>query len=88
MVGLTVTVTLLVGCASEKSRFEMDYGKSFKFSKLNQTLNPEAEKNLEPVDGFDGQASHAVIKKRYRKSFGKPAKKPNNPLQCLGTTGK
>ena len=46
----------------------MDYGTSYKLSKFNQILNPEAEKNLQPVTGFDGGAAQATVGK-YRKGF-------------------
>jgi len=46
----------------------MDYGTSHKLAKFNQTLNPGAEKNLEPVTGFDGGAAQATIGK-YHKGF-------------------
>jgi len=49
------TALLISGCAP--SRLEMDYGTSQKLAKFNQTLNPEAEKNLDPVVGMDGQAA-------------------------------
>jgi hypothetical protein len=50
----------------------MDYGVSHKLSKYNQILNPDAEKNLAPVEGMDGKAAHAAVEK-YRKDFEKPA---------------
>ena len=83
---------LFAGCAGpnpEKvtltppSRLEMDYGTSFKLMKFNQIANPEAEKNLEPVTGMDGQAAKATIDK-YRKDFEKPAEAPAYTLS-IGT---
>jgi len=67
LIGLVAIFLISVGCAGP-TRVEMDYGTSFKLSKFNQTLNPEAEKNLEPVTGFDGGAAQATIG-RYRKGF-------------------
>lgn len=86
---------LSLGCAgpnqgrvslSPPSRLEMDYGTSFNLMKFNQTANPEAEKNLEPVTGFDGQAAEAAIDK-YRKDFEKPAAAPAYTLS-IGTETK
>ena len=57
---------LAVGCAP--SRVAMDYGTSFELQKYNQTLNPEAEKNLEPVVGIDARAAQN-IEDKYQKSF-------------------
>jgi hypothetical protein len=83
---------LSIGCAGldrEKvtldppTRLEMDYGTSFNLMKFNQIANPEAEKNLEPVTGFDGQAAKATLDK-YRKDFEKPAAAPAYTLS-IGT---
>ena len=65
--GLIAIVSISLGCAGP-SRVEMDYGTSHKLAKFNQTLNPEAEKNREPVTGFDGGAAQGVIG-RYHKGF-------------------
>jgi hypothetical protein len=66
------------GCAGP-SRLEIDYGTSHKLSKFNQTLEPEAEKNMEPVIGFDGKAAENVVKK-YQKDFEKPTPPPTYVL--------
>ncbi len=88
MVLLTLAF-LFAGCAgsnpekmtlSPPSRLEMDYGTSFKLMKFNQVANPDAEKNLEPVTGMDGQAAKAAIEK-YRKDF---EKQPEAPVYMLG----
>ena len=83
LIGLTVAL-LTMGCAelsqlqvgcTGPSRVEMDYGTSYKLAIFNQTLNPEAEKNLEPVEGFEGMAAQAVTE-RYRKGFQEESEKP------------
>jgi len=73
IMGLIACAVWLSGCAS--TRLEIDYGTSHKLSKMNQTLNPDAEKNLSPVEGIDGQAAQAAVD-NYRKSFEKPAPAP------------
>ncbi len=65
----------LVSCA-RPSRLKMDYGTSAKLVVLNQTLNPEASKNLEPVTGMDGEAAEGVME-RYRKGFEKTEAPPS-----------
>ena len=66
-----ITVVMFFnGCAP--SRVEMDYGASYNLSKYNQILNPDAGKNLKPVEGMDGKAANAALEK-YRKDFEKPA---------------
>jgi len=84
MTSLIGATLLISGCAP--SRLEMDYGTSFKLEKFNQTLNPAAEKNLEPVYGMDGQAAEKVLEK-YRKDFEKPAPAQNLTIN-LGTMGR
>jgi hypothetical protein len=78
LIGLVGIFLISVGCAGP-TRVEMDYGTSFKLSKFNQTLNPEAEKNLEPVTGFDGGAAQGTIG-RYQKGF---EEKPPAPTFTL-----
>lgn len=68
--GLVVGAMLAAGCSSQEtmSRMKTDYGTSYELAKYNQILNPEAEKNLDPVYGFHGQAALATIVK-YERSF-------------------
>ena len=68
LVGLGI-VFLLTACCGP-TRVEMDYGTSYKLAKFNQIVNPDAEKNLEPVLGFDGGAARMTID-RYQKEFEK-----------------
>lgn len=72
----------LSGCAT--NRVEMDYGTSYKLAKFNQTLDPEAEQNLEPVEGVDGQTAKKIVEK-YHASFEKPAQAM--PALTLGISG-
>lgn len=74
LVGLVGIFLISVSCAGP-SRVEMDYGTSFKLAKFNQILNPEAEKNLEPVTGFDGRAAGATIE-MYHKGFQEKSQAP------------
>lgn len=77
-----VASMLLAGCA-EVSRVETDYGTSFKLSRFNQTLNPDAEKNLDPVVGLDGKAADKVMDK-YQKDFEKPPQAAPSLMINLG----
>jgi hypothetical protein len=63
----TITAVLIaVGCAMDQSRLERDYGASHQLQIYNQTLNPEAEKNMAPVAGLDGRAAQAAAEKREK----------------------
>jgi hypothetical protein len=84
IIGFPTVVLMLLSCAP--SRLEMDFGTSSKLMKINQVWNPEAEKNIEPVSGFDGEAARATVEK-YRKDFEKPA--PPAPYTLsIGVSGK
>jgi hypothetical protein len=48
---------------------EKNWGSSFKSAKNSQTANPEAEKNLNPVVGLDGQLAEKSME-TYRKAEG------------------
>ena len=80
--GMMALFLASAACAGP-SRVEMDYGTSAKLSKFNQILNPEAEKNLQPVTGLDGVAAKAVMDK-YQKNFEKPAPPPTYMLTFGG----
>lgn len=80
MLGLMIVLT---GCATGPTRLEADYGTSFKLAISNQILNPEAGKNLKPVEGIDGKAAEAALE-RYRESFKKPPE-PARVLMEIGT---
>jgi len=82
LIGIAGIFLFTVSCAGP-SRLEMDYGTSFKLAKFNQTLNPEAEKNLEPVTGFDGSAAQAAVG-RYRKGF---EEKTSAPVYSINVGG-
>ena len=74
LIGFMTLFFALTSCAGP-SRLEIDYGTSHKLATFNQILDPEAEKNLEPVEGFDGDAARRVVEK-YEKDFEKPAPPP------------
>jgi hypothetical protein len=79
---LMVAALLLGGCSTQ-SRLEMDYGTSYKLAIMNQTLDPKAEKNVEPVYGLDGPVAEKVVDK-YEKSFEKTTPPPSYILNLGG----
>ena len=81
---LVFAAGLLASCAP--SRVETDRGTSFKLQQVNQIANPDAGKDLKPVEGLDGQAAAAAVTKR-QKEFEKQEKAPSYIFN-LGTTGK
>ena len=84
-IGIIGLLFVTVACAGP-TRVEMDYGTSAKLSKFNQIANPDAEKNLEAVVGFDGGAAKATMDK-YQKDFEKPKPAANVYTIQTGITG-
>jgi hypothetical protein len=70
------------GCAS--SRLETDYGTSHKLAIMEQTANPQAERNLRPVEGIDGKTAQFILD-RYHRGFEKPV--PVAPVLSIGIAG-
>ena len=74
--GMMIGSMLLAGCTNSMTgRVEMDYGTSYQLAKHNQILHLEAEKNLDPVYGFEGGAAQATLDK-YEKSFARETAAP------------
>jgi hypothetical protein len=65
---------------------ETNFGASYEAAKSGQILNPEAEKNLDPVYGLDGQAAEIAIEK-YRHSFAGSEETPVYPLTIQAPIG-
>ncbi len=86
LINLLVIVMLLGGCSGFSGRLENDYGNSYRLAIANQTLNPEAEKNLEPVYGIDGNRSTIIIKSLH-KSFTECSTKLDSPIEQLDIGG-
>jgi len=63
-------VIFFAGCSQmqKETLSDKNWGRSYEAAKYNQLLNPDAAKNLDPVDGIDGQAANNNVEK-YRDSF-------------------
>ncbi len=85
ILAITTCSFLFFGCAGP-TRLEMDYGTSFKLQKFNQTLNPEAEKNLALVEGLDGNAAAGIVG-QYQKGFTTVEKSPVYNISIGGGGG-
>ena len=68
VIGLIAALSICSGCAGTPvlDRF---WGDSLEAAKSNQIINPEAEENLEPVAGLDGQVAVELVLPIYRKLF-------------------
>jgi hypothetical protein len=82
--GIALLVLLLAGCASGPTpRLERAYGTSYHFARVSQTLHPEADTTLAPVQGFDGKAAKHMLE-RYRSTFAKPSPPPSFVISVGG----
>ena len=95
--GVVSLCGFLLGCATPQQAeqclglgpgaVERDYGISYRLAIFNQTLNPAAEKNLEPVEGFDGPAAKSALE-TYRTGFERPSPPPAYTLSIGETSNK
>lgn len=64
---------LMAACSSTTPQLDASFGKALREARANQTLNPRASDNKDPVLGIDGQAGVAA-QQRYQESFRAPPK--------------
>jgi hypothetical protein len=68
---------LLNGCTwQQESLSDQNWGRSYETAKYNQILNPDAGKNLEPVEGLSGNAAGNSVEK-YENTFKEKSKQEN-----------
>ena len=69
-ISITIAVALMAigffGCAQfnmaeNNTPLDKNWGRSYESARYNQILNPEADKNLEPVEGISGPAAEKII---------------------------
>jgi len=68
---LLLAALALAGCATTTPKLDDHFGDAVNAAKAQQTLNPDASLNTDPVAGIDGEAANAAID-RYHKSFVQP----------------
>jgi hypothetical protein len=61
----------LAGCVSPAPYVESQMGHAVSAAKAQQTVNPDASKNPDPVAGIDGRAAKSSVE-RYEDSFRAP----------------
>lgn len=85
IIGLIVVLSVFSGCGmfpcQGETMLARNWGTSLETAKQNQIWNYEAEKNLDPVVGLDGQATELSMEK-YRKGF-----KEKQQIQKVFTIG-
>ena len=69
-------LTLVGGCASRSPNLDAQFGKSVRLLNAQQTINPNAMANTDPVLGFDGTAALGGYGD-YQKTFTTPVQQPS-----------
>ena len=72
---------LLAGCMSEPTysrtpNLDEKFGVAVETARAQQTINPNASRNPDPVKGIDGRAGREAVE-RYEASFQKPPRPAN-----------
>jgi hypothetical protein len=67
---LVLSVTL-AGCATSTPNFDAHFGEAVMAARAQQTINPRASLNTDPVSGIDGRAARDAMG-QYRESFRTP----------------
>jgi len=66
-----VGVVAFAGCTTTTPHLDSKFGEAVNAAKAQQTLNPEASKNTDPVSGQDGKAGKESID-RYHETYKAP----------------
>ena len=75
--------TLMAGCASTTTpNYDRHFGEAVRTARAQQTLNPDASRNTDPVTGLNGAAAREAIG-RYQDSF----KAPPQTFEVMGIGG-
>ena len=64
-------LAILAGCVSPAPYVESHIGSAVNAAKAQQTIDPDASKNPDPVAGVDGRAAKSSVE-RYEDSFKAP----------------
>jgi hypothetical protein len=74
--GIGAAALLLAGCAARAPVLDQHFGEAVNTAKAQQTVNPDASLDQDPVAGLDGPAADATID-RYHKSYETPPQPVN-----------
>jgi hypothetical protein len=73
---LALTAAALGAC-SLTPRVDRQFGDSVRLARAQQTLNPQARYNRDPVSGLDAQAAKSVYD-NYQRSYATPEQQQNS----------
>lgn len=79
-----VMLLAITGCVSRTPNLDRHFGEAVSLVKAQQTLNPDASRNRDPVQGMDGKAAKSAYDE-YQKSYRVPEPQPN--VFSIGISG-
>ncbi|EEG09808.1 hypothetical protein [Pseudogulbenkiania ferrooxidans] len=79
----TVLAVLLTGCSSTPY-LDSHFGESVDMIKAQQTINPQASQNMDPVAGIDGKAGQEAMGRYYDSFKTPPSTKDILTIDVLG----
>jgi len=87
IIGIISIMSVMLSCsgttpAHKQTLLERNWGRSIESMRYMQMLNPEADKNLDPVLGLDGNASDHNVNK-YQESFKETEQKESTTILKL-----
>jgi hypothetical protein len=73
IIGIIMITLVMFSCSGtsptyKPSLLDRNWGRSYETARYLQIVNPDAEKNLDPVLGLDGNAANHNVNK-YRETF-------------------
>jgi len=75
LAAVAVSAFALFGCAGTPNLDE-NWGRSYETARYTQTLNPDADHNLAPVEGIEGRAAERILEGHVK---GRSEKKQSSP---------
>ena len=84
--GASVLCVLLAvtGCVSTTPHLDSHFGEVVNLVKMQQTIDPEASRNTDPVNGMDGKAAKSAYD-NYQQSYKTP--QPQTSAFTIGIGG-
>lgn len=79
----SIIALLAAGCAQRAPYLESQMGQSISMLRAQQTINPDASSNADPVAGMDAKSAQAA-QDRYEQSFKTPPPPPPRNAFTIG----
>jgi hypothetical protein len=80
---VSAALFMATGCVSRTPYLDSHFGESVNLLKAQQTLNPQAALNTNPVTGMDGRAASSAYD-QYQKSYKAPEPLSNSLTIGIG----